>query len=68
MSYGASRQSKWTDADSFASASAGPSANRPPQSRTSPLLPLLTALLLKAAGLGCADRLPAAEAGRRQST
>lgn len=41
MSYGASRQSKWTDADSLASASAGPSAKRPPQSRTSPLL-LLT--------------------------
>src|SRR4051794_41888114 len=33
MSYGASRQSNWTLTDSRASASAGPPANRPPQSR-----------------------------------
>ena len=58
MSYGASRQSKWTDADRFASASAGPSANRAPQSRTSPLL-LLTAQAPQK-GWMC-HRLPAAE-------
>ncbi len=45
MSYGARRQSKCTEAESFARASAGPAAKRPPQSRTSPLL-LLTAVLL----------------------
>ncbi len=37
MSYGARRQSKWTDAESFSRASAGPSAKRPPQRRTSSL-------------------------------
>src|SRR5579859_8195497 len=37
-SYLASRQSKWTLSDSLASASAGPAANRPPQSRVSPVL------------------------------
>lgn len=47
MSYGARRQSKCTEALSFSSASDGPSAKRPPQSRTSPLLPLLTLLLLR---------------------
>src|SRR5581483_8099255 len=35
MSYGASRQSKCTDAESAASASDGPSAKRPPHSRVS---------------------------------